>query len=105
MLTDSGLVKDNASIELQQIRRSLNARRNDLRSTLNKVLRQAAKDGYLSEQEPTIRGGRMVLAIKSEHKRKIAGFVHDTSSTGQTVYLEPVDVLPYQQRHPPARER
>jgi len=93
VLTDSGLVKDNASIELQQIRRSLNARRNDLRSTLNKVLRQAAKDGYLSEQEPTIRGGRMVLAIKSEHKRKIAGFVHDTSSTGQTVYLEPVDVL------------
>lgn len=93
ILTDTGVVKDNASPELQQIRRSLNTRRNDLRSTLQKVLRQANKDGYLSEQEPTIRGGRMVLAIKAEHKRKIAGFVHDSSATGQTVYLEPVDVL------------
>lgn len=93
VLTDTGVVKDSASAELQQIRRSLNARRNDLRATLQKVLRQANKDGYLSEQEPTIRGGRMVLAIKAEHKRKIAGFVHDASATGQTVYLEPVDVL------------
>ncbi|MCH8494480.1 MAG: endonuclease MutS2 [Balneolales bacterium] len=93
VLTDSGVVKDSASPELQTIRRSLNSRRNDLRSALQKVMRQAAKDGYLSEQEPTIRGGRMVLAVKAEHKRKISGFIHDTSATGQTVYLEPVDAL------------
>jgi DNA mismatch repair protein MutS2 len=93
ILSDTGAVKDNASVELQQIRRSLNARRNDLRSSLQKVMRQANKDGYLSENEPTIRGGRMVLAIKAEHKRKISGFIHDTSATGQTVYLEPVEVL------------
>lgn len=93
ILTESGNIRDNASPELQQIRRSLNSRRNDLRTTLNKLLRQAAKDGYLSEQEPTIRGGRMVLAVRAEHKRKISGFVHDTSATGQTVYLEPVEAL------------
>jgi len=93
VLTELGGIRDNATPELQQIRRSLNSRRNDLRSTLNKVLRQASKDGYLSEQEPTIRGGRMVLAIRAEHKRKISGFVHDTSATGQTVYLEPVEAL------------
>lgn len=93
ILTDHGNIKDSASPELQSIRRNLNARRNDLRSTLNKLLRQASKDGYLSEQEPTIRGGRMVLAVRAEHKRKISGFIHDTSSTGQTVYLEPVEAL------------
>jgi DNA mismatch repair protein MutS2 len=93
ILSDTGAVKDTASVELQQIRRSLNSRRNDLRSSLQKVMRQANKDGYLSENEPTIRGGRMVLAIKAEHKRKISGFIHDTSATGQTVYLEPVEVL------------
>lgn len=93
VLTEQGGIRDNASPELQTIRRNLNARKNDLRSTLSKVLRQASKDGYLSEQEPTIRNGRMVLAIKSEHKRKISGFIHDSSSTGQTVYLEPVEAL------------
>lgn len=92
-LTDAGTVKDDASSTLLQIRKSLNSRRNDLRSTLAKVLRQANKDGYLSEQEPTIRGGRMLLAIKAEHKRKVSGFVHDSSATGQTVYLEPVEAL------------
>ena len=92
-VSDLGAIRDNASPELQSIRRNLNARRNDLRATLNKVLRQASKDGYLSENEPTIRGGRMVLAIRAEHKRKISGFVHDASATGQTVYLEPVEAL------------
>jgi DNA mismatch repair protein MutS2 len=93
VVSDHGGIKDSASPELQTIRRSLNARRNDLRTALNKILRQASKDGYLSEQEPTIRSGRMVLAIKAEHKRKISGFIHDSSATGQTVYLEPVEAL------------
>jgi len=93
VLTEQGVIRDTASPELQSIRRNLNSRKNDLRSTLNRILRQASKDGYLSEQEPTIRNGRMVLAIRAEHKRKLSGFVHDESATGQTVYLEPVEAL------------
>jgi DNA mismatch repair protein MutS2 len=93
VLTEQGAIRDNASPELQTIRRNLNSRKNDLRTTLNRILRQASKDGYLSEQEPTIRSGRMVLAVKAEHKRKVSGFVHDESATGQTVYLEPVEAL------------
>lgn len=93
VLSEQGAIRDHASPELATIRKSLNSRKNDLRSTLNKILRQASKDGYLSEQEPTIRSGRMVLAVRAEHKRKISGFVHDSSATGQTVYLEPVEAL------------
>lgn len=93
IVSEHGGIRDNASPELQQIRRSINSRKNDLRNTLQRILRNAAKDGYLSEQEPTIRAGRMVLAVKSEHKRKISGFIHDESNTGQTVYLEPVEAL------------
>ncbi len=93
VITDTGLIRDNASPELQQIRKSLQSRRNDLRTALARILRQASKDGILSENEPTIRGGRMVLAIRAEHKRRISGFIHDTSATGHTVYLEPADVL------------
>jgi DNA mismatch repair protein MutS2 len=93
ILTETGVVRDNASPELQHIRKSLQSRRNDLRTSLARIQRQAAKDGILSENEPTIRGGRMVLAVRAEHKRHISGFIHDTSATGQTVYLEPAEVL------------
>ena len=93
ILTETGVVRDNASPELQQIRKSLQSRRNDLRTSLARIQRQAAKDGILSENEPTIRAGRMVLAVRAEHKRHISGFIHDTSATGQTVYLEPAEVL------------
>ena len=72
VLSEQGVIRDHASPELATIRKSLNSRKNDLRSALNKILRQASKDGYLSEQEPTIRSGRMVLAVKAEHKRKIS---------------------------------
>lgn len=93
VLTDTGVIRDNASPELQQIRRSLQSRRNDLRTTLTRIARQAAKDGFLAENEPTIRSGRMVLAIRAEHKRHLSGFIHDTSATGQTVYIEPAEAL------------
>ena len=93
VLTDSGVIRDNASPELQKIRRSLLSRRNDLRTTLTRIARQAAKDGFLAENEPTIRAGRMVLAIRAEHKRHLSGFIHDTSATGQTVYIEPAEAL------------
>ncbi len=93
VLTDTGLVRDNASPELGRIRRSLVTRRQDLRAVLQRIQRQASKDGILAESEPSLRNGRMVLAVRAEHKRHLAGFIHDTSATGQTVYLEPAEVL------------
>jgi len=93
VLSDSGEVKDSASSTLRNIRRSLNTRKAELRSTLERLLRDAAKNEYIGEEGMTIRNGRMVIPIRSEHKRKIQGFIHDVSSTGQTVYLEPVEAL------------
>ncbi|MEX0685048.1 MAG: endonuclease MutS2 [Balneolales bacterium] len=92
-LTDHGEVKDTASANLRDIRRQLGSRRSDLRETLARIMRRAAKDGMMAEQEATIRNGRMVIPLKAEFKRKISGFIHDVSSTGHTVYLEPVEAL------------
>lgn len=92
-VTDSGELRDDASPELKSIRKRLNARRNDLRTSINKVMRNAAKDGMTSDEGATIRNGRMVIPIQAEFKRKIPGFIHDVSSTGQTVYLEPAESL------------
>lgn len=93
VLTDQGEVRDTASNHLRDIRRQLSSRKADLRETLARIIRRAAKNGMMAEQEATIRGGRMVIPLKAEFKRKVSGFVHDVSSTGQTIYLEPVEVL------------
>ncbi|MEX1136727.1 MAG: endonuclease MutS2 [Balneolales bacterium] len=93
ILTDQGEVKDTASSPLRDIRRQLSSRKSDLRETLARIMRRAAKNGMMAEQEATIRSGRMVIPLKAEFKRKVSGFIHDVSSTGQTVYLEPVEVL------------
>lgn len=92
-VTDQGSLKDDASAELQNIRKNLNRKKNELRSAIQRVMTRATKDGMTSEEGATIRNGRMVIPVLAEYKRKIQGFVHDISSTGQTVYLEPVEAL------------
>ena len=92
-ISDRGDLKNDASPELQQLRKSLNSKRNQLRTAIQKALKRAQKDGMSGDEGATIRNGRMVIPIQAEYKRKIAGFVHDVSATGQTVYLEPAEAL------------
>lgn len=93
IITKEGEVRSDASTNLVKIRRSLNQRRSELRNIVNRIMRKAKQDGMSEEGEVTLRDGRMVIPVKAEYKRKISGFIHDTSSTGQTVYLEPVEAL------------
>ncbi len=90
---DDGRVRDDASPELLRISRQLAARQGQLRETLLAALRDAVSKGYATEEQPTIRGGRAVIPVRAEAKRKVQGFVHDVSATGQTVYIEPASVL------------
>ncbi|PAP77576.1 endonuclease MutS2 [Rubrivirga marina] len=90
---DDGRVRDDASPELLRISRELAAQQGRLRSTVQAALRDAASKGYATEDQPTIRGGRAVIPVRAEAKRKVEGFVHDVSASGQTVYIEPASVL------------
>ncbi|MCP9292438.1 endonuclease MutS2 [Gracilimonas sediminicola] len=92
-ISEHGELRDNASPELRAIRKKLNKRKSDLRTTINRSMKDASKDGMASDEGPTIRNGRMVIPIQAEFKRKIQGFVHDVSASGQTVYIEPVEAL------------
>ncbi len=92
-ITEYGELRDDASPELKAIRKKLNRRKNDLRTTINRSMKDANKDGMASDEGPTIRNGRMVIPIQAEFKRKVKGFVHDVSASGQTVYIEPVEAL------------
>ncbi len=92
-LTDNGELRSDASPELQSIRKRMNNKRDDLRNTINRVMSSLSKKGMTSDEGATIRNGRMVIPVQVEYKRKVKGFVHDVSSSGQTVYLEPVEAL------------
>lgn len=92
-LTDKGELRDDASNELRTIRSKLTGRKQALRQIIQKLFRQSVEAGRASDEGPTLRNGRMVIPILAEHKRKVEGFVHDVSASGQTVYLEPVEAL------------
>ena len=91
---DRGQLHDRASEPLYEIRKGIAQAQRKLRKVLDGVLRRARKEGYtLEDVNMTIRDGRMVIPVLAEHKRRIQGFVHGESATGQTVYLEPAEVL------------
>jgi DNA mismatch repair protein MutS2 len=93
ILDEDGSIRDDASPELHQIRNQIRQRERQLRDALDSALRSAVGQGYATEGQPTIRAGRMVIPVRAEAKRKVDGFVHDTSATGQTVYIEPAACL------------
>ena len=94
VIDDRGAVRDSASPELANIRRRIISEQANLRKRLDSILRQARQNGWIPDDlSLTVRGGRLVIPIAAEHKRKIKGFVHDESQTGQTVFLEPAEVF------------
>ncbi|EAY28546.1 endonuclease MutS2 [Microscilla marina] len=94
VVDDRGKVRDTASPELNNIRRRIIVEQSNLRRRLDEILSSAKKDGLVKEDASlTLREGRMVIPVKAENKRRIKGFVHDQSSTGQTVYLEPAEIF------------
>ncbi len=93
-IDDEGRMKDNASPELSRIRKRFREEELKARRAADFIMRQALEKGWSPEgSNPTIRDGRLVIPLLAEHKRKIKGYLVDQSSTGQTVFLEPADVL------------
>ncbi len=90
----TGQVKSSASPELAEIRRQLTERENEARKAIDSILRHYKAQGYTREDaQPTIRDGRLVLPIEAAHKRSAGGLVHDSSATGQTLFVEPQQLL------------
>lgn len=89
-----GNVKDSASPELQRIRREIFVTQSSVSKTLNAILRQAQASGVVDkETSPALRDGRLVIPVTAVNKRKIHGIVHDESSSGKTVFVEPSAVV------------
>lgn len=93
-IDDKAQVRDSASAELGVIRKKLREEQSHLRKLAEQIFRSAVEQKWVPEGAlPTIRDGRVVIPIQAEHKRKLKGFILDESATGQTVFLEPTEML------------
>lgn len=94
ILDKYGKVKDSASPALADIRMQLHKAEGSVSRTLYSILRAAQSEGLVDKDvTPTVRDGRLVVPIAPGLKRKIKGIVHDESSTGKTVFVEPTEVM------------
>lgn len=94
ILNQYGKIKDNASQDLLRIRRELSSTTSGISRSLNAILRSAQSEGYVDKDvAPTMRDGRLVIPVAPGLKRKIKGIVHDESSSGKTVFIEPAEVV------------
>ena len=88
-----GTLEDKASPELSRIRREMEKQRRTIQESLRGYLRRLAEGGTVQDELITIRGERFVIPVKIEQKRRVQGVVHGASSSGQTVFVEPLETI------------
>jgi DNA mismatch repair protein MutS2 len=88
-----GSLADNASPELHRIRREQERQQKVIEESLRSALRKLSGEGATQDDVITIRGERFVIPVRSELKRRITGVIHGVSSSGQTVYVEPLETI------------
>ena len=94
LVDDKGEMPDNASSELMTIRCDLMRKQGGMEKRIRQIMAEAKTAGWVDQKsEITIRNGRMVIPVKAGDKRALKGFIHDESATGQTVYIEPSEIV------------
>ncbi len=89
-----GEVRDNASAELFNIRKSLREKEGSISRKIQSILRRAQEEGLADEEASvSVRDGRLLIPVSAVNKRKLPGFVYDESATGKTVFIEPMEVV------------
>jgi DNA mismatch repair protein MutS2 len=88
-----GSLNDDASPELRRIRRAMERQHRAIESSLRKSLQSLSEGGSTQEDLITIRGDRFVIPVKAEFKRRVPGVIHGSSSSGQTVFVEPLETI------------
>ena len=88
-----GTLDDHASPELSRVRREIEKQKRQIQESLRGYLRKLAEGGSVQDELITIRGERFVIPVKVEQKRRVQGVVHGASSSGQTVFVEPLETI------------
>ena len=88
-----GTLDDRASPELARIRREMEKQKRTIQESLRAYLRRLSEGGAVQEELVTIRGERFVIPVKVEQRRRVQGVAHGASSSGQTVFIEPLETI------------
>ena len=88
-----GSLSDDASPELRRIRRAMERQHRAIEDSLRRALAKLSEGGSTQDDLITVRGERFVIPVKAEFKRKVGGVVHGSSSSGQTVFVEPMETI------------
>ena len=88
-----GSLSDDASPELARIRRALERQHRAIETSLRRTLAKLAEEGSTQDALITVRGERFVIPVKAEFKRKVGGVIHGSSSSGQTLFVEPMETI------------
>ncbi|MDR2882930.1 MAG: endonuclease MutS2, partial [Alistipes sp.] len=90
----TGGLKDSASPELYEIRRTIRSREGDVAKRMQRILAQAQSAGIVdADAGLSVRDGRTVIPVAAGNKKKLPGFIHDESASGRTFYIEPVEIV------------
>ena len=93
IIDEQGQVRDNASSDLNKIRKELSSKKRESNRIFEQFVSRMKKDGFIRENEETYLNGRRTVALLIEHKSQVSGFVHGKSATGKTVFLEPANTV------------
>ena len=94
IIDKKGIIKDNASSRLKEIRSELVSKGILVSKRLNAILKQAQADGIVdADTSASVRNGRGVIPVSAYDKRKIRGLIHDQSASGKTVFIEPEEIV------------
>ncbi len=92
-IDEEARIRDSASKELRRIRQDMISIAETLRKRLSSILTRVSEKDFLQEEIITTRDGRMVIPVKAEHKNHVPGFIHSSSASGATVFIEPAETL------------
>lgn len=93
VIDEEGNIRPNASPELLKIRKGISAKNREVDKQFRSIIGTYRNKGWLTDNVESIRNGRRVLSVPSEHKRKIHGIIHDESTTGKTAFIEPEAII------------
>ncbi|KAF5029429.1 Endonuclease MutS2 [anaerobic digester metagenome] len=86
-------IADDASPELKRIRREIQIKNNAIKNKINTIVNSSAMQKYLQENIVTMRNDRYVIPVRKEYRSMVRGIIHDQSSTGSTLFIEPMAVV------------
>ncbi len=93
VVDEEGNIRPDASPQLQAIRQAIGSKQRELDKQFRQLANKYRSNGWLTDNVESLRNGRRVLSVPSEHKRKIRGIIHDESTTGKTAFIEPEAVI------------